>query len=68
MYTRRVQVNVMSKLFLSIYSMTTSAALQAITSAAATGDLLRALKELKNSVIGNTWKKVGLASDDTLLH
>lgn len=29
---------------------------------------LRTLKELKNAVIGNTWKKVEYASDDELLH
>lgn len=28
---------------------------------------LRALKELKNAVIGNTWKKVEYASDAELL-
>lgn len=31
-------------------------------------DQLRILKELKNAVIGNTWKKVEYASDDELLH
>lgn len=29
---------------------------------------LRTLKQLKNAVIGNTWKKVEYASDDELLH
>ena len=30
-------------------------------------ELLFALKELKNSIIGNTWKKVEVADSDTLL-
>ncbi|CAK9783454.1 ARM repeat-containing protein [Cutaneotrichosporon oleaginosum] len=47
--------------------MTTSATLQALSAAATPADRLRALKDLKNSVIGNTWKKVEHASDDALL-
>jgi len=49
--------------------MTASPTLQALTKAKATGpaDLLRELKVLKNSVIGNTWKKVEHAGDDGLL-
>lgn len=47
--------------------MTTSATLQALSMAPTPGDRLRVLKDLKNSVIGNTWKKVEHASDDALL-
>ncbi|GMK56304.1 hypothetical protein CspeluHIS016_0301440 [Cutaneotrichosporon spelunceum] len=47
--------------------MTTSATLQALSSASTEAYRLRALKDLKNSVIGNTWKKVEHAGDDALL-
>lgn len=47
--------------------MTTSATLQALSNAATPVERLRALKDLKNSVIGNTWKKVEHAGDDALL-
>ncbi|KAL1409900.1 hypothetical protein Q8F55_003899 [Vanrija albida] len=47
--------------------MTTSVTLEALKAAEAPADLLRALKELKNAVIGNTWKKVEYAGDDALL-
>lgn len=47
--------------------MTTSVTLQALQATEAPTDLLRALKELKNAVIGNTWKKVESAGDDALL-
>lgn len=47
--------------------MTASPTLQALTKASTPGELIRELKTLKNSVIGNTWKKVEHASDDALL-
>lgn len=47
--------------------MTTSATLQALAAAPTPDARLRALKDLKNSVIGNTWKKVEHAGDDALL-
>lgn len=47
--------------------MTISATLQALSNAATPADKLRTLKDLKNSVIGNTWKKVEHAGDDALL-
>lgn len=46
--------------------MTVSLTLQVLSSAAP-GDLLDQLKTFKNSVIGNTWKKVEHAGDDALL-
>jgi hypothetical protein len=47
--------------------MTASPTLQALRKATAPADLLQELKVLKNSVIGNTWKKVEYAGDDALL-
>jgi hypothetical protein len=47
--------------------MTASPSLQALSRASTPAELLRELKTLKNSVIGNTWKKVEYASDDALL-
>ncbi|TXT11159.1 hypothetical protein VHUM_01910 [Vanrija humicola] len=47
--------------------MTTSVTFQALNAAEAPTDLLRALKELKNAVIGNTWKKVEYVGDEALL-
>jgi len=35
--------------------------------ATSTAELLASLKDLKNSVIGNTWKKVEVAEDEALL-
>lgn len=46
--------------------MTASPALQTLVGRVQ-GDLLHELKVLKNSIIGNTWKKVEHAGDDALL-
>lgn len=48
----------------SIMAATTIGTLAAAHSS---GDLLVVLKDLKNSVIGNTWKKVQVAGDDEVL-
>lgn len=41
--------------------------LSAITSLGNDVELFSALKELKNSIIGNTWKKVEVADEEGLL-
>ena len=52
----------------NVSAMTTSNTLQSLLAAPTPIDLLRALKELKNAVIGNTWRKVEVAEDEPLLH
>ena len=47
--------------------MTQSNTLSNLTSSASQTDLLRSLKDLKNGVIGNTWKKVEVAEDEDVL-
>jgi hypothetical protein len=44
--------------------MTSSATFASLIGAASRPELLRVLKDLKNSVIGNTWKKVEVAEDE----
>lgn len=48
-------------------AMTTSQTLHGISRATTQDELLRQLKDLKNSVIGNTWRKVEVAEDERLL-
>lgn len=45
---------------------TGSVTLEGLRSISDRGSLLFALKDLKNSVIGNSWKKVEVAGDDGL--
>ena len=45
---------------------TASVTLESLQSLPDSDSLLSALKDLKNSVIGNTWKKVEVAGDDGL--
>ncbi|WWD00304.1 hypothetical protein V866_007215 [Kwoniella sp. B9012] len=47
--------------------MTNSNTFDLITNASSPADLLIHLKDLKNGVIGNTWKKVEVAEDEALL-
>ena len=47
--------------------MTTATAVRELEAASSTLELLRGLKDLKNAVIGNTWKKVEVAEDEQLL-
>jgi len=47
--------------------MTASSTLHNLQTALSPNELLRILKDLKNSVIGNTWKKVEVAEDEPLL-
>ncbi|ORY26906.1 armadillo-type protein, partial [Naematelia encephala] len=47
--------------------MTNSPALSSLASSGSAEELLNSLKDLKNSVIGNTWKKVQIAEDQQLL-
>jgi hypothetical protein len=47
--------------------MKTSQTLHGISRATTQDELLRQLKDLKNSVIGNTWRKVEVAEDERLL-
>ncbi|WVF70073.1 hypothetical protein IAT40_004860 [Kwoniella sp. CBS 6097] len=47
--------------------MTSANTLSLLTAATSPTDQLRVLKDLKNSVIGNTWKKVEVAEDEPLL-
>ncbi|OCF37579.1 hypothetical protein I316_00705 [Kwoniella heveanensis BCC8398] len=47
--------------------MTTAGTLSRLTAASSRTDQLKVLKDLKNSVIGNTWKKVEVAEDEALL-
>jgi hypothetical protein len=47
--------------------MTQSATMSALASAQSPSVLLAALKDLKNSVIGNTWKKVEVAEDEAVM-
>jgi hypothetical protein len=46
--------------------MTTSNTLLSLSSATSK-EKLRVLKDLKNSVIGNTWRKVEVVEDEALL-
>lgn len=48
-------------------NMTQSATMSALASAQSPSVLLAALKDLKNSVIGNTWKKVEVAEDEAVM-
>ena len=45
----------------------TQPTLSPVLTATTTADLLKALKNLKNGVIGNTWKKVEVAENEPLL-
>jgi hypothetical protein len=45
----------------------TQAAPSPVLAAGTTAELLASLKDLKNSVIGNTWKKVEVAENEALL-
>lgn len=47
--------------------MTMDATSELLKSAATPQDLLVALKDLKNLVIGNTWKKVQVSEDEQVL-
>lgn len=47
--------------------MTTSSTLHLLQKSPSQVDLLLTLKDLKNVVIGNTWKKVEVAEDEELL-
>lgn len=44
--------------------MTSGDTLTSLTGASTRPELLLALKDLKNSVIGNTWKKVEVVEDE----
>ncbi|WVQ97812.1 hypothetical protein IAU59_004927 [Kwoniella sp. CBS 9459] len=48
--------------------MTTANTLSLLTAAPTPADQLKELKDLKNSVIGNTWKKVEVAENEALLY
>ena len=48
-------------------TMTTATGVRELEAASSTLELLRGLKDLKNAVIGNTWKKVEVAEDEQLL-
>lgn len=45
----------------------TQATLSPVLTASTSDELLKALKDLKNGVIGNTWKKVETAENESLL-
>jgi len=45
----------------------TQPTLSPVLTATSSAELLQALKNLKNSVIGNTWKKVEVAENEPLL-
>jgi hypothetical protein len=45
----------------------TQSALAPVLEASTSADLLKALKDLKNGVIGNTWKKVEVAENEAVL-
>ena len=47
--------------------MTHSATMVSLAAAQTPAQLLLALKDLKNSVIGNTWKKVEVAEDEEVM-
>jgi hypothetical protein len=47
--------------------MTQTVIMSALGAAQTPATLLGALKDLKNSVIGNTWKKVEVAEDEEVM-
>ena len=50
------------------FKMTSSSILASLTGSTTSEERLRLLKDLKNSVIGNTWRKVEIVQDEALLN